>query len=212
MALTPQQLQKKRAKKAASRRSTQAAAHRAPATSINTRSAWLRGIGSPIHEVHCNENLFDGGMGTLVFCRKTAEQNHVVAMFLLDTYCLGVKDVVQSVMTPEQYANMKSQLERSHGARFIPMAPPTARRLLEDLVAWSRQLGFEPLSEYLAAAKILGDTALDTHEATFRFGMDGKPFYIAGPRDNPAKSKRIIAQLEKKCGAGGFDFMLGDGF
>jgi hypothetical protein len=92
------------------------------------------------------------------------------------------------------------------------MAAPTARRLLEDLVAWSRQLGFEPSSEYAGAAKILGDTPLDTHELGFHFGMEGKPFYIAGPKDNPAKSTRIIAQLEKRCGTGGFDFMLGDGF
>lgn len=210
MALSPQQLQKKRAKKAASRRSTKTQAHRVSAASINTRGNWLRAISSPIHEVCANENLFQGGMGTLVFCRRTPEQHCVVAMFLLDTYCLGVKDVVQSVVTNQQYSDLKSQLERSHGARFRLMAPATGRRLLEDLLAWSRQLGFEPSSDYADAAKILGDIPLDTEETSFPFGREGKPFYISGPKDSPAKRKRILDQLEKKCGLGGFDYLIGN--
>jgi hypothetical protein len=208
MALSPQKLQKKRAKKVASRRSVKSKSPHVPDASINTRGNWLRGISSPIHEVCTNENLFQGGMGTLVFCRKTPDQHCVVVMFLLDTYCLGVKKVVQSVMTPEQYSDMKLRLEQSHGARFLPTDPRAARRLLDDLVAWSRQLGFEPASEYEAAAKILGDTPPATDELSFTFGMEGKPFYISGPRDSPARSKRIVDQLEKKCGLGGFDYMI----
>ena len=209
MALSPQQIQKKRAKKAASRRSAKTQAHHVPAASINTRGNWLRAIGSPIYEVCSNENLFLGGMGTLVFCRRTPDQHCAVAMFLLDTYCLGIKNVVQSVMTNEQYSDLKSQLERSHGSRFRLMAPSAGRRLLEDLVAWSRQFGFEPSLDYADAAKILGDTPLDTDELSFPFGREGKPFYISGPKDSPVKSKRILDQLEKKCGLGGFDYMIG---
>ncbi|HCJ33979.1 MAG TPA: helix-turn-helix domain containing protein, partial [Ktedonobacter sp.] len=40
------------------------------------------------------------------------------------------------------------------------------------------------------------------------FGKDGKPFFVAGPRDNAA---RIVKQLEKTAGPGNFDYvaMLG---
>ena len=97
----------------------------------------------------------------------------------------------------------------------MALSPPSAaRKLLEDLVAWSRQFGFEPSPDYAAAARILGDTPLDTSGFSFPFGMEGKPFYISGPKDSPAKSKRIIDQLGEKCGLGGFDYMVGglDGF
>jgi hypothetical protein len=208
MALSPQRLQQKRAKKAASRRKVLAHAHYSPPASINTRGQWIQGLSSPIYDVCINENLFESGMGTLVFCRRTAVMHHVVAMFLLDTYCLGVKNVVQSVMTPAQYSEIKPQLERSHGARFRPMAPSAARRLLEELVAWSRNLGFEPASEYASAVKILGETPPDTSDLSFAFGDEGKPFYISGPKDSVAKSKRIIEQLERKCGKDGFHCMV----
>lgn len=210
MALTPQQLQKKRAKKAAARRSAKAQVHPGPSTALNTRGNWVRAIDSPIHDVCANQTLFESGMGTLVFCRKSQDQHCVVALFLLDTYCLGVKNVVQSVMTPAQYADTKRQLERSHGAPFRTVTAPSARKLLEDLVAWSRQLGFEPAPDYAAAARILGDTPLNPDQAPFPFGKEGKPFYISGPRDSLARSKRIVEQLAKKCGPGGFDYVIGN--
>ncbi|MFZ4537386.1 hypothetical protein [Propionivibrio sp.] len=210
MALSPQRLQQKRAKKAALRRKAHAPAHvhGSPSASINTGRNWENGLSSPIHEVFVNENIFAGGMGTLVYCRRTADMQHIVSMFLLDTYCLGVKNVVQSVMSAEQFAVLKMQLERSHNSGFIPMPPPKARKLLEELVAWSRNLGFEPAADYGDAVRILNDTPLDDSSLAFEFGAQGKPFYIAGPRDSLAKSKRIIDQLAKKCGEGGFEYMI----
>jgi hypothetical protein len=36
------------------------------------------------------------------------------------------------------------------------------------------------------------------------FGREGKPFYVAGPRDNV---QRILRQLEKTAGPGNFDYI-----
>ena len=208
MALSPQQLQKKRAKKAAKRRETQT--HRAPPASTNTRRQWLLGVDSPIHEVCLNDDVFDSGMGSLIFCRRSGDGFFIVAVFLLDAYCLGVKNVIQTVMTPDEYLMLKQGLTQSHGCALGRIEPAKGRRLLEELVAWSRNLGFEPHAEYRDAAKILGDIPHETHGKNFAFGRDGKPFYMSGPNETPARIEKIIAQLEKKCGKDGFDYMVGD--
>jgi hypothetical protein len=41
------------------------------------------------------------------------------------------------------------------------------------------------------------------------FGKDGKRLFIAGPYDN---ANRTIATLERKLGAGNFDYFLNPGF
>jgi hypothetical protein len=38
-----------------------------------------------------------------------------------------------------------------------------------------------------------------------KFGRDGKPFFIAGPHDNP---KLILKQLEQTAGAGNYDYLV----
>ena len=43
---------------------------------------------------------------------------------------------------------------------------------------------------------------------SFQFGKDGKPFYVSGPYDSPVKSRRIVDTLEKRCGPGGYDYLV----
>jgi len=45
----------------------------------------------------------------------------------------------------------------------------------------------------------------------YTFGKEGKPFYINGPNETSSQSQKIIKQLEKQCGAGNYDYMLGMG-
>lgn len=209
MALSPQQLQKKRAKKVAKRRTALAQAPRlVPVVAANTPGNWRRGLGSPIHEVCVNEDIFTGGMGSLIFCRRNTEGHHVLAVFLLDTWCLGVKNVIQSVMTEAEYSLRRRQIAQSHSGSMREISPATARKLVEDLVAWSRELGFPPCSDYSDAARIFGDVERDLAQPDFPFGNNGKPFYIRGPRETIFQSRKIIDQLQRKCGVGGFDYMV----
>lgn len=39
-----------------------------------------------------------------------------------------------------------------------------------------------------------------------QFGRDGKPFYVAGPHDNP---DRVIRTLEQSVGEDNFHFLAG---
>ena len=47
----------------------------------------------------------------------------------------------------------------------------------------------------------------------FTYGQDGRPYYIRGPNESTVQAKKIVNQLDKRCGEGNFDFlvMLDDG-
>src|SRR5260221_1818025 len=91
------------------------------------------------------------------------------------------------------------------GWREIPPAP--ARRFVEPAVAYARNLGFPPHPDYHRAKLIFGE--IDAAEASeeLEFGKDGKPFFIAGPNDNQARCRQILATLERSCGPSGSHFM-----
>jgi len=45
----------------------------------------------------------------------------------------------------------------------------------------------------------------DASDAVFRFGRDGKPFYIPGPSETASLIRRRIEQLQKYLGDDGFE-------
>jgi hypothetical protein len=43
------------------------------------------------------------------------------------------------------------------------------------------------------------------------FGKDGKPFFMSGPYDTPARCRRIIDTLTRRCGPEGFHYTVAVG-
>jgi len=174
--------------------------------SLATRVRRMAGV--PIHSCLMSEALFEIGNGYLVLARKAADGRMAVAAFLLDVYCVGVNDVILRV-------DEASEIERFLEALVTvePMAaiePARARKLLRDLVAWSRSIGLAPHPDYATAEPLFGDVPADPRDESFRFGKDGKPFLISGPGDTPARIRKRIEALRRTVGEDGFDYLLED--
>lgn len=123
--------------------------------------------------------------------------------YLVDTYCLGVKDALGP-----------RALGRNHLARSVdnffdvfggaPVAAPgdLARHLVWGAVEYARGLGFEPHHDFRPAAghleKLDGPSAIG-------FGCDGKPFYIQGPHDD---ADRIMRTLDRNAGLDNAHFLV----
>jgi hypothetical protein len=58
------------------------------------------------------------------------------------------------------------------------------------------------------AKQIFGEIDPTACPRVFDFGQDGKPFYVSGPHDTSQKSEAILKALKKKCGPGGYDYMI----
>ena len=62
-------------------------------------------VNSPIHEALVPAKLFEQGIGNLVFSRSLPDGRVALAGFLLDMFCLGVKNVFFAIVSKDEYAN-----------------------------------------------------------------------------------------------------------
>jgi hypothetical protein len=121
------------------------------------------------------------------------------AVFLVDTYCLGVKDAFFNILSRFQYREFVDQMERV--GRLEPVSPESFAKLVTESVAYAGALGIQPHPDYENARLLLTGIDPSLSNEQFRFGKDGRPFYIQGPNDSPAMMARIAAQMKTAGGA-----------
>ena len=161
---------------------------------------------APIHACLTSEGLSEIGSGYLVVARRAADGTVAMATFLLDTYCVGVKDVILRVDSARQIDRFLEAL--GDAQPMVATEPARARKLLRDLVAWSRSIGLAPPPDYAVAEPLFGDVPADACDESFSFGKDGKPLLIPGPSDTPARIRKRVEALRRTVGDDGFDYIL----
>ena len=128
-----------------------------------------------------------------------------VSFFLVDIWCLGVKDAFFAINTPQTFADRMAASNEDQP--LVDIDPSVARKLLHDAVAYAGSFGLAPSEGFAEAEAIFGDIPLATE--TFPFGKDGKPFYVSGPKTYLAtRIRRILDALVKRVGEGGFDYVV----
>jgi hypothetical protein len=193
----------KRARKAQKRKQVVAQKRRAEALEAGLPARVLRAANAPIRHCFLSESLFELGMGTLVLARGATRIHVEFSSFLLDTFCLGIKDVMFESVDGEVFEDYMEATDA--GSPMVAVDPGYARKLLRDLAAWSQSIGFAPHRDFAVVERMFGDVSADASEAVFRFGQDGRPVYIPGPTDTGPLIQRRIAHLRKILGDDGFE-------
>jgi hypothetical protein len=209
MAIDQRKRQKKLAKQRAKRKAKTASQNRARPG----RSTGHGSIGSlefelaaraPIYKCFVADEVFDQGLGYVVVSRRSSAQV-AAGIIMVDAYCLGVKDAM-AMLKPQAFFD---EFIASVPMRMRAVEPAYAKKLVEDAIAYARDLGFEPHPDYKLPRKILNDIDASECAAEFTFGKDGKPFFVSGPYDSEARSKQIIDTLQRRCGPDGYHYMMG---
>lgn len=172
------------------------------------RSATLeRATRAPI--LHCctTEALHDQGMGYVLIARELSNIKVAFALFLVDAYCLGVKDVIWDVAARGDY-DAKLFRKLFGASSRIDVEPVYARKFVEGAVEYARGIGFSPPAEYSKARLIFGDIDASTCQESIEYGQDGKPHFIAGPHDSYLRCREIVSTLTRTCGPDGFHFTM----
>jgi hypothetical protein len=206
MAVDPRKRQKKlerrKAKQKAERRELARRESRGIASRLEAASA------API--LHCcmADTIWSTGIGNVLISRKLNDGRVAFAVFLVDVYCLGVKDVFMNILPQARYDR---QLYGKMASQFTlqTMKPECARKLVEGAVRYASDLGFPPHADYGSAKPIFGDIRAEdcTHE--FVFGKDGQPLFCSGPNDSRARCDQILHMLHNHCGPNGFHYIIG---
>ncbi|MDQ3153485.1 MAG: helix-turn-helix domain-containing protein, partial [Actinomycetota bacterium] len=149
------------------------------------------------------------GLTGVIVARRARPQRVSVCGYLVDTYCLGVKNALgPETMNDRDLPAFRRGFFAAFEGAGEPLAAPLemARHLVWGAVDHARQLGFEPHRDFDPAAGHLGGPWQDTSAITF--GRDGVPFYISGPHDNP---NAVLRTLTRSVGEDGFDFLAAVG-
>ncbi|MCI5211379.1 MAG: hypothetical protein D3910_21930 [Candidatus Electrothrix sp. ATG2] len=210
MALNQKKLQKKKAKKAAKSKARKATQKQKSLMAVvNHKLAKQKAFNAPIYECWESEQIFDTskmvGMGSVIMTRKTSDNNILMSVFLVDIYCLGIKNSMVKFFSEEKYRDFLAQMPEG---KIKKIHPACARKLVEESEQYAAGLGFSPHNDYREAQKIFGDIDSATCPRSFEFGKDGKPYYLAGPFDKPRFRRNVLNTLEKKCGPDGYHYTL----
>jgi hypothetical protein len=202
MAISEQQRQKKLAKKKQKRGAT--------VKKITLSMKKAKPYASyPIHECLIPNDLFISGIGELVVTRRIPNGDIAMSAFVIDVFCLGVKDAMFMVLPESEYEHkIKGRMSAAGDRGFEKLHQTCAKKLLNGVADYAKELGFAPHPDYKNAKEIFGIIDASVCPVKYTYGKEGKPFYMNGPYESPADIQRIINTLTEKCGADGFNTML----
>lgn len=145
-------------------------------------------------------------MTWLVVARERDAGMISVGAFLIDAWCLGVKDAyVDEMSRPEFQELLDEQLPED---RREAIAPAAAKQIVEGAVAYAQGLGFLPHRDFRKARKVLNGITVPAAEArAYTFGCEGKPCFVIGPDDDDMRINRVLTLLKAKLGEEGFTWI-----
>lgn len=185
-------LVKQKAKRAEKQRQLARATSNNPAIRLRAAAEW------PVVAALEPEHLWDTGIGNLLIARRAPGGRIVVGAFLVDVFCLGVKDAFWKETSQTDYEAMVERVEQR--SRLLEISPERFSKLVYQSVDYAQSVGLPPHPDFHSTRHILDgiDPSLCVDE--FEFGQKGKPYYIRGPSESLAKARAIASRVNAAGG------------
>lgn len=154
----------------------------------------------PIHECTINIDWKESGMAQISVARKHTNGNITSCLYLIDLYCLGVKDTHYMFnSSPNEYREQQDEIDERTSLMLVEYA--LVHNIILAGIEFAEEFGFAPHKDYTSITQFMLEEDNDDIELMeIECGMDGKPAYVRGPFDTDAKMKQIISRLEKTAG------------
>jgi len=151
----------------------------------------------PVVQALVGDQLWNDGIGCLAIARQESEGRLIFAVFLVDVYCLGVKNASWRGGTHQDLTDVIRKLEERQ--RMCAITPACLAKIVKGAVAYAQSLGFSPHPDYRHASTLLDGIDPSTCPNQFTFGRHGRPFYIRGPKESLAQAAAISQRIHA-CG------------
>ena len=158
----------------------------------------------PVEACYLNADWKEQGLARIVVTRSQENRKIMVGVFLVDIFCLGVKNAfcneglarsqIEDQLLPGCYQN---EAPTRVGINYV-------KEIISGAVEYARSLGFEPHPDFEFSRHVLGAEEISRTRSLEFGGPEGKPLYVAGPDDDAAA---ILRKLRKKLGENGFNFI-----
>ncbi len=146
----------------------------------------------PLHEcLIANTGWQKNGLAVLYVCRQMVESRYVCAVYMVDTYCLGLKNTFARVnLDKNGMLEAREQLAQKY--LLLRFDYEDARSLILGAIDYAARLGFQPNEDWRYSRFVI--EAARPYVPKYRYGRDGKPCYIQGPHDDV---REIMSKLAK---------------
>jgi hypothetical protein len=152
----------------------------------------------PVVHALVGENLWEDGIGYLVIARQESEGRLIFASYLVDVYCLGVKDAFWDAGTNGEFRELIRKMGTTQ--TMLPISPACLVKIVKGAVDYALSFGFRPHPDFRHAAMLLEGIDPSTCLEEFTFGRDGKPFYFQGPNESPEQARAILERIHAAGG------------
>ena len=176
-----------------------------PTVYIKTKTKDLPyGICYSTYDEYHNES--HSGLDTVIVSRVMPSGKLIVGMYLMDLYCLGIKNTVfKFAMTTDDFNEFVEMVQTQERRDFFEIEPSMAANLVFGGLDYAEQLGFRPEKGFTITKYIIDEDLVTDDIDNIEFGQNGKPMFIQGPYDNV---KMVLAMLNKNVGEGNYDFVM----
>jgi yecA family protein len=157
------------------------------------------------YEAYIEKAWREHGLAHLVVARLREDGSADVGVFLVDVWCLGVKDAFgeSDLLESELREFVEERLPESMRE---PIHPTCAKKLIEGALAFAETLGFAPHRDFRKARRVLSSLDASLCPMEFTYGREGRPYYVRGPNDSEERVDRVLAILEARVGPEGYDY------
>lgn len=161
----------------------------------------------PVYECLVNKEWKEQGVAHVVIARNHTNGNITLCMYLVDLFCLGVKNTQYLFNIPiYEYEDKKVALEE---LELEPISYTLAHNLIFAGLEYATEYGFKPHKDFTSITQfMLEEDTEDVELIDIECGKDGKPFYVSGPFDDQTTINKILNQLEKTAGPGNYDYLM----
>ncbi len=147
-----------------------------------------------------------GGLGMVLVARTTGYKRFVVSSYLVDYWCLGLKDTMgEKKLNDIKYQQFLNMVYRGFPDSYQEITLEQAQAIVYGAIDYANDLGLKPHKDFQKTKNHLGSWS---GQPKLTFGRQGKPYFIEGPYDN---GTQIMQTLRQNVGEGNFDYLVGLG-
>jgi len=157
----------------------------------------------PIEACYINSGYAESGLAQIVVLRKQPSGKLLAGVYLVDIFCVGLKDTFWRVNQTEEDLQeiFHSFLGGQNQCEY-----EIVHNLIYGAIDYAEELGFEPHPDFRISRYILEPDTEAVPYIEMEFGKDGKPLFISGPHDDVRRITRI---LNNNVGVGNWEYMTG---
>lgn len=162
----------------------------------------------PVYKCYVNNDWQEEGLASILVTRKHINGNLTSAFFLVDLFCVGVKDSFYHFNEEESFLEEILDHHRDIGMDLQECDYLLAHNIIYSAVDFAGQYGIKPVKEFEISEKVLAEDDDSIELMEIECGKNGRPYLILNPAD--PNSRYYFSQLRTHAGSGNFDVELID--